>query len=221
MGKVEFTNYVKDIERYYLTLKGEGIMLSPKGYELILRWKMQSVPKETVFRGIRKAFAEQTKNVDQKNRKIRRLTQCRPYVEELIRKNQYVSESEGQNLGGVYDSVINDIIDRLNGIIKSEKREIIRKEYIVARNKILNILKSEVNETFKSLKEIEAEFFEGIFQSIPEKERQEIIEESENNIHKRARFMTEKAKKESVLSFRNESLVRRLNLSKIIDYAQK
>ena len=221
MGKSDSTNYVKDIEKYYLTLKGEGIMLSPKEYELILKWKIQSVPKETVFRGIRKAFAEQTRNIDHKNRKIKSLTQCGPYVEELIRENKYLSEYQGQNLQGTYDSTINDIIDRLNRIIKSEKREIIRKEYIAARNEMLKIIKSEADETFETLREIEADFFEGIFQSISEKERQEIIRESEININKRSRFMTEKAKKESLLSFRNECLVRKLKLSKIIEYAQE
>ena len=196
-------------------------MLSPREYELILKWKTQSIPKEIVFRGVRNAFAQQTKNFDQKDRKIKSLTQCGKFVEELFRKDKFVRESEGQELGGVGDSIINDIIDRLNRIIKSEKREIIRKEYIVARNKILNIIKSNVGDALESLKNIEAEFFDCLFQSASERERQEIIEESEGEVKKRARFMTEKARKESLLSFRNESLVRRLNISKIINYAQE
>ena len=42
------SNYVRDVEKYFLSLAGEGIMLSSMDYSLILEWKNKEIPKEVV-----------------------------------------------------------------------------------------------------------------------------------------------------------------------------
>ena len=53
------SNYVKDIEKYFLSLAGEGIMLSSMDYNLILEWRNNEIPKEVVFKGINRAFEKE------------------------------------------------------------------------------------------------------------------------------------------------------------------
>lgn len=56
------SEYIKEIETYFLTLAGEGIMLSSFDYSLIQDWKKRDIPKEIVYKGISRAFTEKGGN---------------------------------------------------------------------------------------------------------------------------------------------------------------
>lgn len=214
-----FNTYVKDIEKYFLNLKGEGIMLSPKEYNLIVDWKARSVPKEIIYKGIRRAFTELTDTDKEIKPKFRSLTQCAMYVEELFEKYIINHKEKANESSASSPDFIKDIVDRLNKTIKSEKRENVRKLYINSRNRVLELAHADEDDIFKQLRKIEKDFYEDFFKSIPESKRKKIMLEAKNNLRKRSRFMTDKALDESILSYRNEILSTDYYIKKILEYA--
>ena len=78
------SEYIKEIESYFLTLAGEGIMLSPIDYSLIQDWKKRQVPKEVVLKGINRAFSETGTKSKGAGLPPRSLKHCVSYVEKCI-----------------------------------------------------------------------------------------------------------------------------------------
>jgi hypothetical protein len=109
-------------------------------------------------------------------------------------------------------------LDRLAKIINSEQRRFIREHYTEVRKKVSSLISSKDEDMFKMLENIEIEFYESIFRSLPKTEKERIITEATYMIGKRIRFMTEQARSESVLSFRNEILTRDYELKNILSY---
>lgn len=212
MKRTSLDEFVKAIEGYYLKLKGEGIMLSPKEYDLIVNWRARSVPKEIVIMGIRRAFEKGLTDEHDRKRNFRSLTQCAAYVEELIREYKSSQQSDLSEANYGNKDVVTLILDKLNRIIISEKRDLVRKHYIKSRKRVLDLLKEDRSDIFRVLREIEEEFFEDFFQSISEGDRRKIMQEAEANISKRERFMIKRAQLESLISFRNELLMKEFQL---------
>jgi hypothetical protein len=210
--RTSLDEFVKAIEGYYLKLKGEGIMLSPKEYDLIVNWRARSVPKEIVIMGIRRAFEKGLTDEHDRKRNFRSLTQCAAYVEELIREYKSSQQSDLSEANYGNKDVVTLILDKLNRIIISEKRDLVRKHYIKSRKRVLDLLKEDRSDIFRVLREIEEEFFEDFFQSISEGDRRKIMQEAEANISKRERFMIKRAQLESLISFRNELLMKEFQL---------
>lgn len=204
--------FVRDIESYYLKLKGEGIMLSPKEYDLILNWRAQSVPKEIIIRGIRRAFERGFIDDQDRRRNFRSLTQCAVYVDELIREYKSSREPDLNEVKRGNKEMILSAAERLNKIISHEEREAIRTHYIRSRKKILDLIKEGEADVFNRLRQIEADFYEGLFQNMSEMDKGRLIEQAEAHLNRRERFMTERARGESLVSFRNEVLIKELGL---------
>lgn len=55
------SDYLKDIEKYFHSLAGKGIMLSSMDYSLILEWRNKEIPKEVILKGINRAFENSKK----------------------------------------------------------------------------------------------------------------------------------------------------------------
>jgi hypothetical protein len=207
-----FDDFVKAVEGYYLKLKGEGIMLSPKEYDLIVNWRARAVPKEIVIMGIRRAFEKGFTDEYDRKRNFRSLTQCAAYVEELIREYKSSHQSDQGEAGYGNKDMVTLILDKLNRIIVSEKRDMVRKHYIKSRKRVLDLLKEDRSDILTVLREIEEDFFEDFFQSLSEGDRKKIMQEAESNIGKRERFMIKRAQLESLISFRNELLINEFQL---------
>lgn len=191
-------------------------MLSPRDYDLIVRWKRRGVPKEIIYRGINKAL-ENLKKKKGSSQFPRNFSECAPSIEEEIRNYWSVKEGKsGVELGR--NDLIEKIAERLASIIKSEKREEIRKHYIEARKRVLGLMNSG-KDIFKSLENIEEEFYEVFFQTLPQEEKERIEQMAEGMIDKkREHLMSEKARCESISSFRNEMLRRDYELKNIFSY---
>ena len=187
-------------------------MLSPKEYDLIVNWRARSVPKEIVIMGIRRSFEKGFTDEHDRKRNFRSLTQCAAYVEELIREYKSSQQSDLSEANYGNKDVITLILDKLNRIIISEKRDLVRRHYIKSRKRVLDLLKEDRSDIFRVLREIEEEFFEDFFQSISEGDRRKIMQEAEENISKRERFMIKRAQVESLISFRNELLMKEFQL---------
>src|SRR3990172_7332710 len=190
--------YAKDVESYFLFHVGKGIMLSPKEYELIMKWKSRGVPKEVVFKGISRAIDNYRKKIERSGFP-RSLIYCASFIEEEIKNYSYRSQTE-------------------SAMIELKPNDFIKRHYIEARKKVSNLINLNDEGIFKMLEEIEEEFYESFFQSLPESEQERIISKAEEMISKRGRFMTERAHRESVLAFRNEILERDYELKSIISY---
>lgn len=205
-------DFVRDIENYYLNLKGEGIMLSPKEYDLIVNWRSRSVPKEIVIRGIRRAFEKGFSDDHDRKLNFRSLTQCAVYVEELISEYKSIQQTDLNEAKHGNEDMIQLTVERLNKIISSEKRESIRKHYIKSRKRVLDLLKEGEADVFNRLRQIEADFYEGLFQNMSGIDKKRLIAQAEAHLSTRERFMTERARGESLVSFRNELLTKELKL---------
>ncbi len=207
-----FNDFVRAIEAYYLNLKGEGIMLSPKEYDLIVNWRARSVPKEIVIMGIRKALEKDFADDRGRKRKFRSLTQCAASVEELIREYKSCQQSDQSETRHGKKDPVNLILNKLDRVIQSERRGPVRKHYIDSRKRVLELHDADQSDIFRGLRQIEEDFFEDFFQSISEEDKKKIMREAEIIISKRERFMTERALSESLISFRNELLMKEFNL---------
>ncbi|MGH7808473.1 MAG: hypothetical protein ACRENT_10325 [Thermodesulfobacteriota bacterium] len=207
------SSYVKDIEEYFLSLAGKGIMLSSKDYDLIVSWKKKKIPKEAVFRGISRAFGQRL-NIKSNDRFSPSLCQAVSFVEEARRSYQ-ASTGESGGEADLHEAVIQKTAERLNEIIKSEKREHVRANYIRARKRLLTLSNKGDEGLFKIIEQIEEDFIGTFFKALPNNEREEIMLEAEDKAKRRSRFMTERARRESISSFRNEILRKKYGLKNI------
>ncbi len=209
------SSYVKEIEEYFISLVGKGIMLSPKDYDLILNWKKKKIPKEVVFKGISKAF-DQNYSEKSNDRFLPSLYQIASVVEEAIGSYRANAREEPSSELDSDEVVVQKIVERLNEIIKSESRGKVRGNYIHARKRILALINRDSGHTSKTIEQIEEDFFEDFFRSLSKTEADKIMLEAEDKGNRRSRFMTERARRESVISFRNETLRRKYGLKNIV-----
>ena len=207
-------NYIKSVEEYFLSLAGEGIMLSSIDYDLLRGWRDAGIPEEIVMRGISRAFGDKGRKA-MPGGSIRSLRQCAEYVETC-------AEEYGYSTTGVKDSISKaeaardrelPITERLGRLIESEKREHVRKYYSGLRTRIL---KSESGGDEVPLPQLIGEAMDELFASLPEKEREKIEAEARERLGGRARLMTEKAYAESLVSFRNEILSRKYSIESVV-----
>ncbi|HWP92791.1 MAG TPA: hypothetical protein VNN20_11425 [Thermodesulfobacteriota bacterium] len=190
-------------------------MLSSKDYDLILNWRKRKIPKEIVFKGIRNAFSAGLMEKKGGDRALS-LSRLASYVEEEIRNYRITAGDESSEEMEPGHKRVSGIIERLNKTIKSEKRETVRGHYLKARNKLLELLHSKRDDIYEVLEEIEEDFYNDFYEALPEKEQDKINTEAERRVSGRARQMTEKARRDSLLSFRNELLKRHYGLSNIL-----
>lgn len=206
-------DYIKDIESYFLTLAGEGIMLSPLDYSLIQDWKKREVPGEIVLKGINRAFSESGVQGKAAPRSIKH---CAGYVEACI--EEYCPPEREKTSGRKAGSSVpdSDAAGRLAQLINDEKTPPVREYYTKLRKKLLAIGKNSGDMNVSGIIEIERESLEEFFSGLPEKEREKIGSAAEEMIKKRARYMTESAYDESLVSFRNEILAKKYGIKCII-----
>lgn len=209
-------SYISDIQNYFLFMVGRGIMLSPRDYDLIMKWEIRGAPREIIYRGIKRAI-EDLKKKKGNDCFPKSLGECVPFVEEEIRN--YQSNRENKSVVELTRSeIIKKITGKLATIITNEKRENVRQHYIEVRKMILDLTDSN-KDIFKAIENIEEESYEIFFQTLPQEEKKRIWQMAEGMIdNKRKHLMTEKARRESVLSFRNEILRRDYKLGRIYSY---
>src|SRR5574341_1203534 len=148
--------YVKDVENYFLYHVGKGIMLSPKEYELIIKWKSRGVPKEVVFKGIIRAIDNYKKKIE-KSGFPRSLIYCASFIEDEIKNYSYRSQIESAVIELKPNDLIKRVVNGLANLIASEKREMIRRHYIEVRKKVSELISLNDEGIFKMLEEIEEE----------------------------------------------------------------
>lgn len=205
--------YIKEIESYFLTLAGEGIMLSPLDYSLIQDWKKREVPGEIVLKGINRAFSESGVQGKGAPRSIKH---CAGYVEACIEEfcPPERERTPGRKPGPAVSEA--DPSARLAQLINAEKVPAVREYYTKLRKKLLALGKDSGDMNVSGIMEIERESLEEFYRRLPEKDRERIGSAAEEMIKKRARYMTKSAYDESLVSFRNEILAKKYGIKCII-----
>jgi hypothetical protein len=219
-------SYIKEVEKHFLFLIGRGIMLSPKDYDLIMKWKRRGIPKEIIYKGISKAL-ENFKKKKGGDLLPRTLAYCALSIEEEIRNYRSVTEGKSDKLEFSKNDIIKKFSERIAKIISSERREDIRRHYIEARKRVLDLMNlpegnkqnepdSNEENIFKLLELVQESLYEDFFLSLPKSEREKIGQDAEGMIDKRSRFASSKARRATFLSFRNEMLKTNYKLKNIL-----
>jgi len=76
--------FVNLVSQYFLSIKGRGLMLSPKEMALVLRWKETGVPVDVVCRAIKDSVDSFSKARGGTARAPSSLLYCAPAVDEAI-----------------------------------------------------------------------------------------------------------------------------------------
>ena len=210
--------YIKDVERYFISLAGEGIMLSSQDYAIISELRDKQVPKEVVLRGISRAF-QKLDEEDDKGMRIRSMRQCYSFIEESIEEYSPLKERRiSEEASREYKGIVGEAAQKLSGYINEEKRANVRDYYIMLRNRILELEEAPEDNVLGSIISIEADCLESFFNELPEEERSLIEHDAENRLKERGRYMTGKAYSESVISFRNEIIHNKYGLRFLYSY---
>jgi hypothetical protein len=210
------SEYIKEIESYFLILAGEGIMLSPIDYSLIQDWKKRRVPREVVLKGINRAFSETGTRSKGAGLPPRSLKHCVSYVEKCIEEyGPQVTERKSKR-GSQPGSDDMEVSERLERFIHDAGNQALRDYYIKLRKLVLGLGKAGGANDIPSIMNLEKESLEEFFRALPDKEREKISIEAEEMIKQRARYMTKGAYDESLVSFRNEILGKKYGIKCII-----
>jgi|GEM_PF-784880 len=213
--------YIKDVERYFISLAGEGIMLSSEDYALISKLRDRKVPKEVVLRGINRAFKKLNVEDDKGKNRIRSMRQCYSFIEESIDEYSPLKErkiSRETNRGRT--GIIGEAAGKLSDFINEEKKASVRDYYIIFRNRVLELEHVEEDNALGAIISLEADCLEQFFNSLTDEERQSIALDAELRVKGRGRYMTEKAFAESIISFRNEIIHNKYGVRSLYSYDQ-
>lgn len=210
------SSYIKEVERYFLSTVGRGIMLSSRDYDLIASWRRRGVPKEVIFRGISNGIRSFRDKRGEGGGLPQSLFYLVSSVEEEIARYWGEKKDKSGDSGLKKSDVIKKVVERLAKIIKSEERESVRRHYAAVRKKVMDLTSSAEDALFRELERIEGESYESFFQNLTESEREKIKLRAESMISGRSRFMTARAYEESLVSVRNEILKRDYKLAGII-----
>ena len=214
-------HYIKDVERYFISLAGEGIMLSSGDYALISELRDRKVPKEVVLRGINHAFKKLNVEDDKGKNRIRSMRQCYSFIEEIIDEYSPVKERGiSEEADREHMGIVEEAAQRLSDFINEEKKVNIRNYYIMLRSKVLELERVEEDNALGTIISLEADCLEQFFNSLTDEERLSITRDAELRVKGRGRYMTEKAFAESVISFRNEIIHNKYGLRYLYSYEQ-
>ena len=215
------SDYLKDIEKYFLSLAGKGIMLSSMDYSLILEWKKKEIPKEVILKGINRAVEESKSRDRQGAGYIRNLKQCVQYINNSIDEfRPIIEENKRGDVSIKEEDSLAVVVDRLNNYIKSEKEDIVKSYYMNIKESILASANANSSNVLNLCAEIEEKALEKFFMSLPDKQREQVSVEAKNALGNRARHMTSEALEESIVSFRNEILSDKYGLKNIFPFTE-
>jgi len=209
-------SYISEIEKYFLSLKGSGVMLSSTDYNSIIDWKEKNIPKEVIIRGIKSAFKNHSRARD---KKLNSIYQCLPFIEQSI---SLYKISDKKNNSICDEVAIDNLIERIKReiriAIKSQSNLLLKEELKKMESEIDKIKNLDENTFYIKLKEYDDKLLNKIFKKLTKMDADRIMSEAEKKIEKRSRYMSLKAREESLLSFRNQIIKDKFNLNSIFSY---
>jgi len=209
-------SYISEIEKYFLSLKGSGVMLSSTDYNSIIDWKEKNIPKEVILRGIKSAFKNHSRA---RNKKLNSIYQCLPFIEQSISLYK-ISDKKNNSICDevAIDNLIEGIKREIRIAIKSQSNLLLKEELKKMESEIDKIKNLDENTFYIKLKEFDDKLLNKIFKKLTKMDADRIMSEAEKKIEKRSLYMSFKAREESLLSFRNQIIKDKFNLNSIFSY---
>jgi len=209
-------SYISEIEKYFLSLKGSGVMLSSTDYNSIIDWKEKNIPKEVILRGIKSAFKN---HLRARNNKLNSIYQCLPFIEQSISLYKISDKKNNSICDEVsIDNLIEGIKREIRIAIKSQSNLLLKEELKKMESEIDKINNLDENTFYIKLKEFDDKLLNKIFKKLTKMDADRIMSEAEKKIEKRSLYMSFKAREESLLSFRNQIIKDKFNLNSIFSY---
>lgn len=204
------SEYLKAIERYFLRLKGSGVMLSSRDYNLVLEWKNRGIPRDKVLNGIKRA-------VESDPESAKSLYNCRFFVEETVetseKANVDIQTSDNDQI-----THINNIIARTEHLLNDEKNNRLLDHYRRYRSRVETLKNENSSRVFPLLQLLENEFFDSFFDSLTTEEKHNISNEARSLIPGNTSFLNNGVREDTVKAFRNEIIEKRYGLVNIFEY---
>jgi len=176
--------FVKDIENYFLTLCGKGLMVSSNDYYLISKWQDMGLSKERVIKGITDAFEQKTGN------SIRSIYDCKEQVESSGSELNERSVAAGSLEVRLY---IKNLSDNFSRLIKGERSSGLHKLHSEFKAKLSGLDVSEKN-VFETVNEMEAEYFDRIYKCLDEAHSEIFRDNVERFLASRNDYVNERSK---------------------------
>ena len=203
-------NYIKDIESYFLNLKGKGIMLSSRDYELINNWRERSIPKNILIDAIAAIFNQ----FDQD--KYPSISKIENEINEYI-KDKYLNIEvyESDNLEN--NKLLCTIIKNIESFKRNETRLDIINVYSEIKAELIKLKNNKTKDTFKELKKIESKYLDKLLLVLDEKTKKLINEKSYEMLPVESKFYDEQTKEITLRSYIKDLVLEKLKIRNIFD----
>jgi hypothetical protein len=96
--------YYQSVEEYFVSRRGDPLMLSNSDWTLIRKWRLAGIPLRVVLRGIRDALDSHAHGFD-RGRKVGSLAYCAREVEAAAERWRRALAISGAEAGGVRDAL--------------------------------------------------------------------------------------------------------------------
>ena len=186
-------------------------MLSARDYSFIRELGERCVPKETVIKAIASGFEEKKRRGEKEPRS---LFNMRPEIEQYIKlfSEEKISRQKSTSDCFAQSSLIERVIKRLDEAIAAESRSGIRKRYEELRYKVRREDRVNSSNPYKRLDCLRQEFMENIFNDLPQKQQNEIIDSVVDRLPEEAKFYDEDTRKETLNAFRDDIVSKNLGI---------
>ena len=213
--KAEERNYVTEIERYFFSLSGKGIMLSARDYGFIRELGRRSVSRETVMKGIDYAFGERERRGAGKPRD---LFAIREEIERYVKSR--VSEPEPEpprSRGGTFAErkMIETVVRNLDRVIMEEDRKKLREKYRDLRGLVAQAGGEDSANLYRKFGSLWRGFLEDVFSGLSGEERERITAAAEDRLPPESKFYDGDAREKTLLAFREEILLETLGIKNV------
>ena len=202
--------YIKKIEWFYLKIRGKGLMLSSKDYNLINNWYKRSIPKQILMQAIQSSFKDCDANFP------RNISDIEYEVNQFI-KNNYLNKKRYDYDNKTSKNILKYLISELNHFISNEKRANIKRNYLDLKSSLDELYKSKSKNVLLDLKRLEYEFYQKLYSTLSIETKEKINNKANKMMTKESRFYDKKTRETTLMVFRNDLILSTLKIKNVFD----
>ena len=190
-------NTIKEIEQYFLSLSGRGIMLSSMDYYIISGWIEKGLSREQILTGIRNAFQSQN---------IRKIADCVKYVEseKEDRSEEFPKNNEKSSGNSDY---LTTIINNFNDLVSSNTGSGISDFYSNYSDEIKKLINTGGNQLFSMINKLEDRFFEEFPGQLSPHDLRNYKTQINNFLNSRNDYINEKSKNKALNNYSKNFII--------------
>jgi hypothetical protein len=207
-------SYLREVERYFLSIIGSGVMLSSRDYDLIKEWETREIPIDALCRALGRAVEEYRSS--REGRLPKSLYHCLSEVEEELKEYYRSSKRHIVDPKTRSQVLVAEILDHLASVISKESNRELRKLYSEIRERVYSFVEMDEASIYQNVERLEKELYERFFDSLDSDLKGDILSQAESMIHLGGRYMTHEAYHESLIFYRNKILGERFGIEKVL-----